>query len=201
MGKLTINASSTQNVKMSQSFATAFGFTGETDEATGLIKMTENGSVTGTVSISRNNKLASVNLATDGTEIKLALDAAIVASVAIKTTPSETTSATFSITFDRAIPEGFSFKAGDRVHKANLIPVGSAEAQPTLAAKVVGILPEENRPITIIFPKIRITNGFNLGFQTDQYGNMPFEFTPFEQTPKDPLYNEYGNKGFAFLLD
>lgn len=201
MGKLTINASSTQNVKMSQNFATAFGFTGEVDAGTGLIKMAENGSVTGSVSISRNNKLTTVGLATDGTEIELALDATIVASVAIKTTPSETTSATFSITFDRAIPEGFSFKAGDRVHKANLIPVGSAEAQPTLAAKVVGILPEENRPITIIFPKIRITNGFNLGFQTDQYGNMPFEFTPFEQTPKDPLYNEYGDKGFAFLLD
>lgn len=201
MGKLTINASSTQNVKMSQNFATAFGFTGEVDASTGLIKMAENGSVTGTVSISRNNKLTTVGLAVDNAEIDLALDTTVVARVAIKTTPSETTSATFSITFDRAVPEGFSFKAGDRVHKANLIPVGSAEAQPTLAAKVVGILPEENRPITIIFPKIRITNGFNLGFQTDQYGNMPFEFTPFEQTPKDPLYNEYGDKGFAFLLD
>lgn len=201
MGKLTVNASSTQNVKMSQNFATAFGFTGEADAGTGLIRMTENGSVTGTVSISRNSKLTNIGLATDGTEIKLALDAEVVADVLVKTNPSTTTTASFSITFDRAVPEGFSFKEGDRVHKANLIPVGSAEAQPTLAAKVVGILPEDNKPITIIFPKIRITNGFNLGFQTDQYGNMPFEFTPFEQTPKDPLYEAYGDKGFAFLLD
>ena len=201
MGKLTVNASSSQNVKMSQSFATAFGFTGDVEEGTGLVKMAENGSVTGTVSISRNNKLTSVGLGTDGTTIILALDASPVASVAIKTTPSESTSASFNITFEKAIPEGFSFKAGDRVHKSNLIPVGSAEAQPTLAGKVVGILPEDKKPITIIFPKIRITNGFNLSFQTDQYGNMPFEFTPFEQTPKDPLYNEYGDKGFAFLLD
>jgi hypothetical protein len=199
MGKLTINCGSTERISMSPNFATAFGFTGETED--GMIKVAQNGSVTGTVSISRNNKLSTVNLNADGTEIEIAIDAVKVAAVTVKANPSTNTSAKFEITFDRAIPEGFKFGVGDRVHKANLIPVGSAEAQPTLGAKVVGILPEGNKPITIIIPKLRITNGFSVGFQTDQYGNMPYEFTPFEQIPSDPLYAEYGDKGFAFILE
>ena len=199
LGKLVINAGSTERISMTPAFATAFGFTGETED--GMIKVANNGSVTGTVSISRNNKLSTIGLATDGTELEIDIDGEDVASVAIKATPSGSTSASFAVTFDRVIPEGFSFLAGDRVHKANLIPVGSAEAQPTLGAKIVGILPEEKKPITIIIPKLRITNGFSVGFQTDQYGNMPFEFTPFEQIPSDPLYNDYGDKGFAFILE
>ena len=199
LGKLVVNAGSTENISMSKKFATAFGFTGV--ESGDMVRMEGNGSVTGTVSISRNNKLSTIGLNVDGTELEIDIDGNEVSSVAIKNTPSTDTSATFKITFSRPVPEGFSFIAGDRVHKANLIPVGSAEAQPTLAAKVVGILPEENRPVTIIFPKLRITNGFNLSFQTDQYSNMPFEFTPFEQVPADPLYAEYGDKGFAFILD
>lgn len=199
LGKLVINCGSTERISMSPAFATAFGFTGTTED--GKIKVASDGPVTGSTSISRNNKLSTVGLNVNNTELEIDIDAAEVASVTIKTTPSSDTSARFDITFDRAIPEGFAFGAGDRVHKANLIPVGSAESQPTLAAKIVGILPEDHKPVTIIIPKLRITNGFNLSFQTDQYGNMPYEFTPFEQVPSDPLYNEYGNKGFAFILD
>lgn len=199
LGKLVVNAGSTENISMSKKFADAFGFTGE--ESNGMVKIAANGPATGTVSISRNNKLTSVGLGTNGTELEIDIDDEEVASVAIKSSPKTNTSANFEITFDRAIPAGFSFIAGDRVHKTNLIPVGSAEAQPMLAAKVIGILPKDNKPITIIFPKLRITNGFNLGFQTDQYSNMPFEFTPFEQVKSDPLYEEYGNSGFAFVLE
>lgn len=199
LGHLVVNAGSTENISMSKKFADAFGFTGtETD---GMVRMEGNGPVTGTVSISRNNKLSTIGLATNNTDLKIAIDGNEVAAIAIKTNPSSSTSANFRITFNRAIPEGFSFGVGDRVHKTNLIPVGSAEAQPMLAAKVVGILPKDNKPVTIIFPKLRITNGFNLTFQTDQYSNMPFEFTPFEQVSTDPLYAEYGDKGFAFILN
>lgn len=199
LGKLVVNAASTENISMSPAFATAFGFTGV--ETSGMIRMETNGSVTGSVSISRNNKLSTVGLNVDNTTLVIDIDNQEVAAVTIKTNPSTSTSAGYTITFDHAIPEGFSFAIGDRVHRSNLIPIGSAEAQPTLAAKVIGILPEGKVPVTLIIPKLRITNGFNMSFQTDQYGNMPFEFKPFEQVPSDPLYNEYGDKGFAFILD
>lgn len=199
LGKLVINCGSNERISMSAAFATAFGFTGTSED--GMIKVGADGPVTGNVSISRNNKLSTVSLNVNNTELEIEIDDTLVARVAIKTTPSANTSATFNITFDRPIPEGFTFAIGDRVHKSNLIPVGAGDAQPTLGAKVVGILPEGNKPITIIIPKLRITNGFSLGFQTDQYGNMPFEFTPYEQIPSDPLYAEYGDKGFAFIMD
>lgn len=198
-GKLVVNAGSTENISMSPAFATAFGFTGT--EVSGMIQMEGNGPVTGTVGISRNQSLSTVGLNVNNTALKINIDATEVAAVTIKTTPSTDTSANFSITFDRAIPEGFRFSIGDRVHKVNLIPVGSAESQPMLAAKVIGILPEDKKPVTVIIPKMRITNGFNLSFQTDQYGNMPYEFTPFEQVPDDPLYEQFGDKGMAFILD
>lgn len=199
LGKLVVNAGSNEKISMSKKFAQAFGFTGT--ESGDIVTMADNGPATGSVSISRNNKLSTVGLNTNNTELEIDIDDEEVASVVINTNPSSDTSASFSITFTKAIPEGFNFIAGDRVHKANLIPVGAGESQPTLAAKIVGILPEGDMPITIIMPKIRITNGFNVAFQTDQYGNMPFEFTPFEQVPSDPLYAEYGDKGFAFILD
>lgn len=198
-GKLVVNAGSTENISMSAAFATAFGFTGT--EVSGMIRMEGNGPVTGTVGISRNQALSTVGLNVNDTTLAIDIDSTEVAAVTIKTTPSTITTANFAITLDRAIPQGFTFAAGDRVHKANLIPVGSAESQPMLAAKVIGILPEEKKPVTVIIPKMRITNGFNLSFQTDQYGNMPYEFTPFEQVPDDPLYDQFGDKGMAFILD
>lgn len=199
-GKLVINAGSTERISMSKAFATAFGFTG-TDSSETMITADENGPQTGSVGISRNQALSTVGLNVNNTDIEIDIDGEEVADVVIKTTPSTTTQANFVVTFDRAIPEGFSFIIGDRVHKANLIPVGSFDAQPMLAAKIIGILPEQKQPVTIIIPKMRITNGFNLSFQTDQYGNMPYEFTPYEQVPGDPLYEEFGNQGIAFILD
>lgn len=198
-GKLVVNAGSTETISMSAAFATAFGFTGTTSGS--MVTMESAGPVTGTVGISRNQALSTVGLNVNNTSIAIDIDGTEVAAVTIKTTPSSTTEANFLVTFDRAIPQGFSFAVGDRVHKANLIPVGTFDAQPMLAAKIIGILPEQKQPVTIIIPKMRITNGFNLSFQTDQYGNMPYEFTPYEQVPGDPLYEEFGNQGIAFILD
>ena len=198
-GKLVVNAGSTETISMSAAFATAFGFTGTTSG--NMVTMDTTGPATGSVGISRNQALSTVGLNVNNTSIAIDIDGTEVAAVTIKTTPSSTTEANFLVTFDRAIPQGFSFAVGDRVHKANLIPVGTFDAQPMLAAKIIGILPEQKQPVTIIIPKMRITNGFNLSFQTDQYGNMPYEFTPYEQVPGDPLYEEFGNQGIAFILD
>lgn len=188
-GHMKVLAGSEQTVTCSEKFKTVFGITEG-----------ERGPLTGSVEISAKDVLSAIGFA-DNDDVTINIDAEPIAEAIIKSAPKADTSANFTLTFDRPIPEGFNFVAGDRVHKVNLIPVGSAEAQPTLAAKIVGILPEGNKPVTIIIPKLRITNGFSLGFQTDQYGNMPFEFTPFEQIPSDPLYKDYGDKGFAFVLD
>lgn len=196
-GKVQILAGSSQTIAVSKKFATAFGFTGT--EADDMVTIAGTGPATGTTVVSWSDSLTTHGFAAKDT-VEVDLDGDEVASVDLVTKPVADTSAYFTVTFDRPIPEGMSFQAGDRAHRANLIPVGSAEAQPTLGAKVVGILPEGKTPITLIIPKLRITNGFNMGFQTDQYGNMPFEFTPFEQIPSDPLYKEYGDKGFAFVL-
>lgn len=189
-GKMQVIAGTTQTATCSDKFKTIFGITDGTDR----------GTLTGTVEVSWRDSLSTLGFANND-EATISIDGDEVAEVVFKTKPVADTSAYFTLTFERPIPEGFSFVAGDRVRRVNLIPVGSAEAQPTLGAKIVGILPEGKEPVTIIIPKLRITNGFSLGFQTDQYGNMPFEFTPLEQTPKDPFYKEYGDKGFAIVLD
>lgn len=188
-GHMKVLAGSEQTVTCSEKFKTVFGITEGA-----------RGPLTGSVEISAKDVLSTIGFA-DNDDVTINIDSDPIAEAIIKSAPKADTSANFTLTFDRPIPEGFNFVAGDRVHKVNLIPVGSAEAQPTLAAKIVGILPEGKKPVTIIIPKLRITNGFSLGFQTDQYGTMPFEFTPFEQIPSDPLYKDYGDKGFAFVLD
>lgn len=189
-GKMKVLAGAEQSVTVSEKFGTVFG----------ISPTTGTGPQTGSVAISAKDVLSTLGFA-DGDVASVSIGDDVDLEATIKDSPATDTSAYFTITVENPIPEGFNFIAGDRVHKANLIPVGSPESQPTLAAKVVGILPEGKAPITIIIPKLRITNGFNLSFQTDQYGNMPFEFTPYEQVPSDPLYKEYGDQGFAFLLD
>lgn len=100
------------------------------------------------------------------------------------------------ITLETAIPSGWNFVAGDKVFYVNMIPVGSDEAQPYYGVKIVGILPNGNEPVTIIAPKAKITGGFNLGFTTDNYGNMPFEITPYDLTKED--YKNYPELKEAF---
>lgn len=185
-GKLVVSGSG--EATFSEPMKTAFGLTD------GPLP------VTGSKAISASNKLSTLGVANDNVlTITVAEEKQL--DLTAKTTPVIDPSANFTITLKKAIPEGMSFGIGDRVKKANLIPVGSRESQPMLGAKVVGILPEEKKPITIIFPKIRVTNGFNIAFQSDQFGNMPYEFTPYAQVEKDPLYAEHKNDGFAFLLD
>lgn len=105
-----------------------------------------------------------------------------------------------TLTFDNhPVPTGTSFPIGSKVEKVNMIQVGSKDEQPYLAAKIVGILPEQNKPVTVIIPKLRITKGFSMAFRTDGYGNMPFEFTPYDLVASDPTYPAYGGQGQAFI--
>lgn len=184
-GKLKLIVDEAAVVTFSQPLKTAFGF----EDGTGPIS--------GNVAVTAKKTLSAMGIL-DNDSLMITVDAEEFELVA-KTAPAEDTSAKFTLTLNSAPSETMQFVAGDKVKRVNLIRVGSREAQPFLGAKVVGILPDGKTPVTIIYPKVRITNGFNLGFQSDNYGNMPFEFTPFRMVEGDPLYAEHG-EGLFYLL-
>lgn len=98
------------------------------------------------------------------------------------------------------IPDSMGFTAAARIRKMNMVPVGKKDEQPFLGAKIVGILPEGNEPVTIIIPKMRIQKGFTLAFTTDNYSNMPYEFTPFDTVPGDAHHTIFKDVGVAMML-
>ena len=184
-GKLKLIVDEAAVVTFSQALKTAFGFEDGT------------GSIAGTVAVTAKKTLSAMGIV-DGDSLAITIDEEEYELVA-KNEPAADTSARFTLTLASAPSEVMEFVAGDKVKRVNLIRVGSREAQPFLGAKVVGILPDGKTPVTIIYPKIRITNGFNVGFQSDNYSNLPFEFTPFRMVESDPLYAEHG-AGLFYLL-
>jgi hypothetical protein len=101
-----------------------------------------------------------------------------------------------NLDLERPVPVAFD-AATARVFRVKELPVGLPPSSPSLAAKIVGILPENNEPVTILFPKIRITKGLALSFQTENFSNMPFEFTAYSLVSTDPLYAAIGANRMA----
>lgn len=90
-----------------------------------------------------------------------------------------------------AIPPEMDFGAGARVGKVRELRMGGHKSQPTFAAKVIGVMPNDDKPFMVYFPKIKIVRGFSVNFQSESFSNLPFEFTPYVQTRSDPFYREY----------
>lgn len=104
--------------------------------------------------------------------------------------------ATDTLTLDAAysIPTGQAYAVATTViYKVNMIKVGAVAKQPAYAMKMVGNLPETGEPITVLFPKARITKGIGLSFQNENFSNMPFEFSPQAVLPGDPFYADFGS--------
>lgn len=80
---------------------------------------------------------------------------------------------------------------GATVRRMNFIDVGSKEEQPFFSAMVLGTLADGSE-IAVALPKVRVTNGLNLSFQTNDYGNMPIELGIYDLTPTDPHYAQFG---------
>ena len=100
-----------------------------------------------------------------------------------------------------AMPVGMSFAvATTAVYRVQRIQVGAVATNPTFGAKLIGILPGTGEPITMIFPKIRITKGINLSFQSDNWSNMPFEFVPYNLVAGDPFFADFGVQKNWMLL-
>lgn len=122
--------------------------------------------------------------------IELAKDNAIVR----KIDSISTDTLTFTGATTQEIP------AGTPVRVSSEIDVGSKDNQPFLSCKIIG-LTAENEPITILFPKVRIINGFNLAFSTDDFQNLPFELTIYDLASTDAFYADFGNRNGMILAD
>lgn len=108
---------------------------------------------------------------------------------------------THTLTFaNHGLKDANNFPVNSKIQRVNLVPVGSTDAQPFLAMKVVGLLPEKNEPVGLLLPKVRITRGFTVAFTTENFGNMPFQFQPYELVSTDPFYSQFASVGPAKLF-
>lgn len=99
------------------------------------------------------------------------------------------------------VPTGVTMTAGTaKLYKVTPIKFGTQTENGFLGVKVVGVLPEENEPVVLVYPKCRISNGMNLAFQTDNFSNMPFEFKPYALLPTDAHYAALGQNKSGILL-
>lgn len=91
---------------------------------------------------------------------------------------------TDTLTLDEFLP---AIAVGTAVYKVNAIDVGSKADQPFLSAKIAGKL-ANGKPAVILIPKMRITKGFAMAFSSENYGNLPLEFTLYDLVATDPAY-------------
>lgn len=79
------------------------------------------------------------------------------------------------------------------IYRVHNIQVGSVRKQERYGVKMVGLLPESGEPVTLIFPKVAITKGIGMSFQTENFSNMPFELSPYSVLPSEPFYSDFGS--------
>mgnify|MGYP001546125279 CR=1 FL=1 len=86
-----------------------------------------------------------------------------------------------------------------KVTVVNAIDVGSTIQQPFLSAKAVGKL-VDGTEVAILIPKVRITKGFTMAFNSEQYGNMPFEMEAMDLVSTDAFYADFKTRKAALHL-
>lgn len=86
---------------------------------------------------------------------------------------------TIPIAGTSAIPTGMSFAAGANVWILTPIAIANSTADDLFGVKITGTLSNYDRPVTALFPKVRVSKGFQLQFTETDYGSMPLELTPF----------------------
>ncbi len=104
-----------------------------------------------------------------------------------------TNTLTLNVGFTHAIPDNSVVRA------VNMVAVGSKENQPFLACVAVGKL-ASGEWAKVMLPKVRVTKGFEMGFRTDNYGNMPFELQVYDLVSTDPHYAEVSGLGGNSML-
>lgn len=123
----------------------------------------------------------------------------------VRTLGATTGAGPYSVTLDDAIPTGTSFAIGDTVWVVNELNVGSQEDSDFFGMKIVGTLSNDDVPVVVVFPKVKIIRGFNLSFSETDYSNMPFEISPFflaaSEIPSGSRLTEIGTRvtGKAYI--
>ena len=80
---------------------------------------------------------------------------------------------------------------GATVKLVSTIGAGSKTEQPFYSAKIAGKL-ANGEAIVMLIPKLRVVQGFNLAFSSDDFANMPFEFTVYDLVNTDTHYSYFG---------
>lgn len=80
--------------------------------------------------------------------------------------------------------------SGSAVKKITRTAMASSADQPFMSMAAVGKLADGSQ-VKVVVPKIRITKGFTLHFDTKNYGNMPFETTVYRPVSTDPIYTGF----------
>lgn len=101
--------------------------------------------------------------------------------------------ATNAVTLDVPLPAAPTAD-GATVKQVNPIPIGSKTDDAILAAYIVGTI-ADGTEVAILLPKIRVTKGFNLAFNSNDFQNMPLEFTVYDLTPEDAHYARFAEYG------
>ena len=103
---------------------------------------------------------------------------------------------TLTLATGYTMPTTAVFPVGTQVYPIGsstngVVFAGTVPAVNTFGVKIVGILPATGAPVTLIFPKVRITKGLSINFQTNDFTNMPFEFDPWALLATDPYYSDF----------
>lgn len=88
-------------------------------------------------------------------------------------------------TVTAAIPAGMNFPVGTRVWVVNEVPLGSTADQDFFCVKISSTLSNNERPVNLVLPKVKISKGFQINFDEANYGSMPFEFMPYFLTASE----------------
>lgn len=106
--------------------------------------------------------------------------------------------ASLVVTYSHNI-RGFYPSAFSTVTRVNSVNVGSTIQAPFLSVKAVGALVDGTK-VEIKLPKVRITKGFTMAWNADQFGNMPFEMDAMDLVPTDTFYPEFLTRKAALHL-
>lgn len=100
--------------------------------------------------------------------------------------------ATKALTVNLGLP--FALPIGTIIQKVNVLALGSTDDQPFLSAKIVGTMANGDI-VAILIPKVRVSSGLSLGFQTENFDNMPLELKVFDLVGTDPFYTMFQQVG------
>lgn len=100
-----------------------------------------------------------------------------------------------------ATPASLTFStAAGRIGLLKKIDFDPNAVQNYYAIKVAGTSQALKKPLTLVFPKVRIVKGFNLKFAADGFGSMPFEWAPLTPLPTDAGYSaDFGQRMHTFI--